>query len=106
MGTAGAAPRGRGRGGGRAAAGAGGGGGRELVLSGAEPSSAGPPRPVAALLKEHRAAIRAAAAAVGARNVRVFGSVARGEETAESDVDLLVDFPAEERGLFPLLKLA
>lgn len=80
--------------------------GRELVLSGAEPSSAGPPRPVAALLKEHRAAIRAAAAAVGARNVRVFGSVARGEETAESDVDLLVDFPAEERGLFPLLKLA
>jgi len=80
--------------------------GRELVLSGAEPSSAGPPRPVAALLKEHRAAIRAAAAAVGARNVRVFGSAARGEETAESDVDLLVDFPAGEQGLFPLLMLA
>jgi predicted nucleotidyltransferase len=38
--------------------------------------------------------------------VRVFGSVARGDETADSDVDLLVDFPAGERGLFPLLKLA
>ena len=27
----------------------------------------------------------------GARNVRVFGSVARGEATAESDVDFLVE---------------
>ena len=61
---------------------------------------------MAALLREHRAEIQAAAAAVGAENVRVFGSVARGEETPESDVDLLVDFPAGERGLFPLLKLA
>jgi uncharacterized protein len=61
---------------------------------------------VAALLREHSAEIRAAAEAVGARNVRVFGSVARGEETPESDVDLLVDFPAGERGLFPLLRLA
>lgn len=34
--------------------------------------------------------IRAAAAASGARDVRVFGSVARGEEGRDSDVDLLV----------------
>ena len=34
--------------------------------------------------------IRRAAAASGARDVRVFGSVARGEEGAESDVDFLV----------------
>jgi uncharacterized protein len=78
----------------------------ELVLSGSAVTSKELPRPVAALLREHRAAIKAAAAAVGAENVRIFGSVARGEETAQSDVDLLVDFPAEERGLFPLLKLA
>lgn len=31
----------------------------------------------------------------GARNVRVFGSVARGQATAASDVDLLVDFEPE-----------
>jgi len=30
----------------------------------------------------------------GAYNVRVFGSVARGEATSDSDVDLLVDFRA------------
>lgn len=41
-------------------------------------------------LTELRAAIRAAAAACGARDVRVFGSVARGEEAEASDVDLLV----------------
>jgi hypothetical protein len=76
--------------------------GHELVLSG----TVAAPGPVAATLREHRAEIRAAAAAIGAENVRVFGSVARGEETADSDVDLLVDFPASERGLFPLLKLA
>ncbi|MGH8962984.1 MAG: nucleotidyltransferase family protein [Jatrophihabitantaceae bacterium] len=29
----------------------------------------------------------------GASNVRVFGSIARGEEGPSSDVDLLVDFP-------------
>jgi predicted nucleotidyltransferase len=31
------------------------------------------------------------AASYGARNVRVFGSVARGESSPESDIDLLVD---------------
>jgi uncharacterized protein len=80
--------------------------GRELKLSGLPASPVKSPSPVAVLLREHSAQIRAAAEAVGARNVRVFGSVARGEETPESDVDLLVDFPAVERGLFPLLRLA
>ena len=35
------------------------------------------------------------AAAHGARNVRVFGSVARGDARSDSDVDLLVDFDRE-----------
>jgi len=80
--------------------------GHELKLSGPSANPPVPNSPVAAQLREHRAEIHAAAAAVGAANVRVFGSIARGEETPESDVDLLVDFPAGERGLFPLLKLA
>jgi predicted nucleotidyltransferase len=43
------------------------------------------------LLAEHRAEVVAAAAARGASNVRVFGSVARGEDDEASDIDLLVD---------------
>jgi predicted nucleotidyltransferase len=39
-----------------------------------------------------RADILAAAARHGATNVRVFGSVARGDADAASDVDFLVDF--------------
>lgn len=37
-------------------------------------------------------AIRQLAAARGAVNIRIFGSVIRGEETPESDLDILVDF--------------
>jgi predicted nucleotidyltransferase len=43
----------------------------------------------------NREEIRALADRHGARNVRLFGSVARGEDRAESDLDLLVEF---ERG--------
>ena len=44
------------------------------------------------LLKEKRQEILRIAAKHGARNVRVFGSVARGEADAQSDIDLLVEF--------------
>lgn len=44
------------------------------------------------LLKQKREEILRVAAKYGARNVRVFGSVARGEADAESDIDLLVEF--------------
>ena len=44
-------------------------------------------------LHAKRAVIAAAGKRFGARRIRVFGSVARGEETAASDIDFLVDFP-------------
>jgi uncharacterized protein len=44
------------------------------------------------LLRERRTDLLAAAARRGASNLRVFGSVARGDEHATSDVDFLVDF--------------
>lgn len=53
------------------------------------------------LLKEKRDEILRIAAKHGARNVRVFGSVARGEGDAESDVDLLVELEPG-RSLFDL----
>ncbi len=43
------------------------------------------------LLKTYREEILAIAERHGASNVRVFGSVARGEARPDSDVDILVD---------------
>ncbi len=43
------------------------------------------------LLKERRDEILRVADRYGARNVRIFGSVARGEDQPDSDVDVLVD---------------
>jgi len=50
------------------------------------------------LLKSKRRRILSLAAKHGARNVRVFGSVARGEARPTSDVDFLVEF-AQNRSL-------
>jgi len=44
------------------------------------------------LLRERREEILRIAARHGARNVRVFGSAARGETGNKSDADLLVEF--------------
>jgi hypothetical protein len=52
-------------------------------------------------LRARRADILAVATRRGARNVRVFGSVARGQERPDSDVDLLVDLEPG-RSLFDL----
>src|SRR3990167_6605358 len=46
---------------------------------------------IAELLDAKKGEILRIAAKHGARNVRVFGSVARGEAGPDSDVDLLVD---------------
>ena len=51
-----------------------------------------------------RADVNRIAAAHGARNVRIFGSVVRGESTASSDLDLLVDM-SEGRSLLDLIAL-
>ena len=44
-----------------------------------------------ALLQRFRGQLQEAARRHGVRNIRVFGSVARGDETANSDIDLLVE---------------
>ena len=49
--------------------------------------------PVGRRVRRHRQDLVAAAAAHGVSNLRVFGSVARGEDHPDSDVDLLADFP-------------
>ncbi|MCO6427909.1 nucleotidyltransferase family protein [Nitrosomonas communis] len=44
-------------------------------------------------LRSQKDVIMALCSQYGARRIRVFGSVARGEEQSDSDVDFLVDFP-------------
>ncbi|MBI2799136.1 MAG: nucleotidyltransferase family protein [Gammaproteobacteria bacterium] len=44
------------------------------------------------ILQTQREAITAAGRQFGARRLRIFGSVARGEERPDSDIDFLVDF--------------
>ena len=44
-------------------------------------------------LRSKKEAIEALGNQYGARHIRVFGSVARGEERPDSDVDFLVEFP-------------
>mgnify|MGYP001565135356 CR=1 FL=1 len=45
-----------------------------------------------ATLREKREEILTLASRHGARNLRVFGSVARGDAGSDSDIDLLVEF--------------
>jgi uncharacterized protein len=48
------------------------------------------------LLAERRSQILSIAEQHGAYNVRVFGSVARGEASIDSDVDFLIDYRLEK----------
>ena len=51
------------------------------------------------LIERHRADILSMAEAHGIENVRVFGSMARGDADDTSDVDLLVTLPKGRSGL-------
>jgi len=53
------------------------------------------------VLHSHRVAIRRIVAAHRASNARVFGSVARGVDTDDSDLDILID-PTPDTTLFDI----
>lgn len=55
--------------------------------------------PTLALVRAHRDKILDIAASRGVSNIRVFGSVARGDASPSSDIDLLVDFRLSSSGL-------
>ena len=62
---------------------------------------AGSEQNISQTLQERRTDILRIAERYGAYNVRIFGSVVRGEATADSDVDFLVDMDSD-RSLFDL----
>lgn len=60
--------------------------------------------PLRALVEAHRNEIKAVAARHRGRAVAVFGSVARGEERPDSDLDFLVEFE-QGSSLFDLVRI-
>jgi predicted nucleotidyltransferase len=56
---------------------------------------------IEALRKNHRNQILKLAAQHGAHNVRVFGSMARGEARPDSDIDFLVERGPDPSPFFP-----
>ena len=61
------------------------------TLTASHPRSGGRTRRLPRLIHDHRREILETAERHHATNVRVFGSVARGQDTDRSDIDLLVD---------------
>jgi predicted nucleotidyltransferase len=81
--------------------------GHQLELA-ATPIAGAPPglpdTPMGRRLRRRRGAVLEACDRRGASNVRLFGSVARGEDSDSSDVDLLVDLD-ERVGMVSLIGL-
>jgi uncharacterized protein len=60
--------------------------------------------PLQDLVQARRDQVKAVAARHHASRVRLFGSVARGEDRPDSDIDLLVDF-TEDSSLFDVMHM-
>jgi predicted nucleotidyltransferase len=60
--------------------------------------------PLQDLVQARREQVKAVAARHHGSRVRLFGSVARGEDRPDSDIDLLVDF-TEDSSLFDLIRI-
>jgi uncharacterized protein len=63
-----------------------------------------PNTPMGRRLRKNRRRVIDTAARFGASNIRIFGSVARGQDTSESDIDFLID-AGPDMGLFALGRL-
>jgi predicted nucleotidyltransferase len=61
--------------------------------------------PLQDLVRASRDQVKAVAARHHASRVRLFGSVARGEDRPDSDIDLLVDF-TEDSSLFDVMHMS
>lgn len=58
-----------------------------------------PSRKLRELIDAHRAELDAVMRKYGARNPRLFGSVARGDATDDSDIDILVDLESRQENI-------
>lgn len=79
-------------------------GGLELELRVKTTTAANLSSPRAKKIRENRGEIIHLMRKAGAKEIRIFGSVARGDDTASSDIDFLVDFDTRD-GILPIMKL-
>lgn len=70
----------------------------------ADPDRSGPASSLIQRVLANREQIKSAAVRHGGSNVRLFGSIARGEDVADGDVDLLISLEAD-RTFFDLARL-
>ncbi len=77
---------------------------RRLVETSVSDEPAEAASPVRAALSRHRTLIERLARANRVVDVKVFGSVARGDDGPDSDIDLLIE-PADDASLFDLAQL-
>lgn len=75
--------------------------GQQVAVSLRPVSSSDLSSPQAQALRRHRGDVFRILRSIGARDVRIFGSVARGDATALSDIDLLIEFDIQ-KGIFML----
>jgi len=78
--------------------------GAQLVLHIESAPAANIGTELAAHVRRNRSEIKKVIKQHGGSNVRMFGSVARGEATAESDIDFLIDFDLTA-GLLPIASM-
>jgi predicted nucleotidyltransferase/DNA-binding XRE family transcriptional regulator len=74
-----------------------------VALTASQSAPAAVTGPIGHRLRRRRAAVLSIAEQHGVTDLQVFGSVARGEDTAESDLDLLVHLP-DGAGLFAVAR--
>ncbi len=79
-------------------------GGYELVVELKRTSISNLSSTRARKVRDHRGEIKKFAKAAGISNVRLFGSVARGADNENSDIDFLVDFIPGELGGLPIIE--
>ena len=74
--------------------------GFDLVLDVKKSKKVAPKSDLFKLVQFHRGEIREILHGLGARNIRIVGSVARGDDNEKSDIDLLVDIPSDSGNTF------
>ena len=80
--------------------------GQELILDVKKSKKSAPKSELYKVVQANRGEIREILHALGARNIRIVGSVARGDDDESSDVDILIDIDKQRGNSFRAISSA